>query len=709
MLAKIKHVNYELSWIKSYSAGFDNILEKNFEVAFIGYRLGKHSGLELIRNVSEVNPNTPLIFVSDIQSSHLDIEVINSGATDFILRSNLTPTLLERSIRFALNRKASEQKIRESKDELTRHLIDLRDTQERTEEQTSQYIEMAEELAMAKQELQEALQLAKEGERLLAENSPVGIWQISVDGYTLYVNASFRKLFEIDELEEIRGVTIDQFLLPEFQEPMRDAHMGWNNGKMSEIEVQAATRKSNKFLHLVISGVPLQSAGGIAQSVLATVVDITTRKEVEKNIQHMAHHDALTDLPNRVLFSDRLEVALANAKRAGKLAGVLFLDLDHFKDINDTLGHSIGDKLLKDVAQRLLHCARENDTVARLGGDEFAVVSTLLNDVEDIHHLTSRILTVLSEPFSLEGNEIHTGVSIGISIYPNNSDLPDQLLKFSDIALYEAKRDKRGSYQFFDYKMDVAVRERRTIEQNLRSAIDQKLFEVHYQPQVDLKSGDVIGAEALVRWPQEGGGWMPPTKFIPIAEGVGLIGTLGEWVLHTACEQVRNWQDQGWKEAKVAVNVSAAQLKDPNFVNSVNRILKDTNVQPEVLELEITESMVMDRIDEALEILNSLNDLKISLSIDDFGTGFSSFAYLKKLPVKKLKIDKSFIDDIPVNHDDCMIAKTIIDIGRNLNMKVIAEGVETQEQVDFLRDNGCDSVQGYFYGKPTPAKDFDFN
>jgi len=708
MLAQIDVHNYKLVCVTDYSDGVDVFLTQKFEVAFIGYKLGERNGLDFIREISEINVHIPLIFVSDIESKLLDIDVINAGASDFISRKNMTPVLLERSIRYALNRKHTEQNLRESKDELTRHMIDLRDSRERTEAQTIEYLNMAEELAIAKDEIEEALNLAKKNERLLAENSPVGIWQLSVDGYTIYMNASFRQLFEIDGLEDIRGVTCDQLVLPSFKQAMQNAQQNWNKGNMYEIEVQATSRKTGTLRYLVISGVPINSAGGIAQNILATVVDNTSRKEVEKNIRHMAQHDTLTGLPNRALFFDRLEVAISNAKRAGEFVGVFFLDLDHFKDINDTLGHDFGDMLLQEAAQRIRDCARDTDTVARLGGDEFAIISTFLSNVQDAHHLANRILKALSRPFHIQGQEIHTGGSIGISIYPNDANEPNRLLKFSDIALYEAKGTERGTYQFFDQQMDKEVQQRRAIEQELRSAIEMMKLDVHYQPQIDLNSGKVIGAEALLRWKHEDRGWIAPSLFIPIAEGGGLIGVLGEWVLQTACEQVRNWQDQGWDNAKVAVNVSAAQLKDQNFVQSVCNTLDDKRVRAEWLELEITESMIMERMEETLKILNALNDLKVTLSMDDFGTGFSSFAYLKKLLVGKLKIDKSFIQDIPENHDDCMIAKTIIDIGRNLNMKVIAEGVEEDEQGKFLLKNGCHSAQGYFYGKPVPAHEFDF-
>ncbi len=685
------------------------VAKKPLDVAIIGSGIDGGRGLELVKIIATVDTKLPMILLGDDDRPNLDVEAIECGATDYLSFKGMTAVLLDRSIRYAINRKRVELKLRESNDELIRHIFDLRDAKEQAESQNIAYLRMAEELASAKDELEDAFRNAEESERryrLLAENSPVGIWQLSSDGLTLYMNGAARAIFEIDRTEDLRGFTCDILFSEQDRELVRHMREEWARGNRRESEVRLFGGTSRKEKFAVLSGVPVLTAGGVAQSIMATIVDITERKQVEAQIQHLAQHDALTGLPNRSLFQDRLHLSLVTARRAGKKVGLLFLDLDHFKDINDTLGHPVGDRLLVDVAGRLNECVRETDTVARLGGDEFAVICPNLNEGEEVRHLAGRIITALGLPFLIDGETLHTATSIGISLFPSDTQDPEQLVRFADMALYDAKEHGRGTFRFFDARMDEAVRLRKDLENDLRSALEGEAFELHYQPQVRLDTGELIGAEALVRWRRGGGDLVSPANFIPVAESTGLILPIGEWVLRSACTQARQWQREGLPPFPVAVNLSTVQFRDRHLVPRVERILEETGLDSRFLELEITESMVMEDVERAIQAMRDLTDIGITLSIDDFGTGFSSLSYLRRFPVGRLKIDQSFVREILTNQDDVTIARSIIGLGHSLKLRVLAEGVESRDQAELLLSEGCDVAQGYYFGRPIHAADF---
>ena len=436
------------------------------------------------------------------------------------------------------------------------------------------------------------------------------------------------------------------------------------------------------------------------------ISDITERKIAEATIEKMALHDALTGLPNRTQFQMRLRDAIAQAKRTDLLVGVMLLDLDHFKQVNDTLGHPMGDQLLKMAAGRLRDCVRGSDTVARLGGDEFAVVSTNNKDVEGITALGQRIVEDMSKPFSIDGHDVYSAASIGITVYPDDHADTDQLLRNADLALYKAKDEGRGIYRLYDEEMDMAVRQRRSIEGELRLALDRGEFGLHYQPQIDVASGRIVGAEALIRWVHPERGNIPPSDFIAIAESTRLIVPMGRWVLNEACRQNKEWQDKGLPEICVSINASPIQFRHDSIAEHVAEALDRTGLAPKWLELEITEGIAMSRGEETTRILEQLRRRGVRLSIDDFGTGYSSLNYLKQFPVNRLKIDRSFVRDITEDWGDAAISSAVIQLGHIMNTKVIAEGVETVEQASFLVERGCDELQGYYFGKPMPAADF---
>ena len=433
---------------------------------------------------------------------------------------------------------------------------------------------------------------------------------------------------------------------------------------------------------------------------LATVRDISDRKVAEERVQYLAYYDALTELPNRTLLHDRLAKALADARRQKYKIALLFLDLDRFKDINDSLGHSVGDLLLQEVAERLKRFAREQDTVARLGGDEFLIMLTHVKDVPDAAVAAERLMDAMTAEFVVEGRHLNVSCSVGISIFPENGADCETLIKNADAAMYCAKENGGHNFRFFTDDMNAQAVERLTLESSLRLALDKKELFLMYQPQMNIASGKIIGLEALLRWQHPKLGLVPPDKFIRIAENCGLIVPIGEWVLRTACSQARKWQDEGLPAVSVAVNVSAVQFRQEDFCELIRRVLHETGLGPQYLELELTESLLLANEDVMLSVVEELKAIGVTLAIDDFGTGYSNFNYLRQFQVSKLKIDRSFIRDVAVNPDDAAITTAIISMAKSLHLKVIAEGVENEAQMSFLRAHQCDEIQGYYFSKP---------
>jgi len=425
------------------------------------------------------------------------------------------------------------------------------------------------------------------------------------------------------------------------------------------------------------------------------------RKRYQVQLEHQANYDSLTGLPNRTLLHDRLKQAVY-AQRTPRNIAVVFMDLDHFKFVNDSLGHSAGDKLLKAMGERLRATLREGDTVGRVGGDEFVLILADQNNEEVIFRAMQRISAKVAEPIMVEGKELYVTCSAGISLYPQDGPDVDTLLKNADAAMYRAKEHGRSNFQFYTSEMNDRVNERLALEGALRRALERQEFLLHYQQKVDLRSGAIIGAEALVRWMHPEWGLVRPARFISLAEETGLIVPLGEWVLREACRQTRAWLDQGLKPGTVSVNLSARQFRQQDLVRMVSRILEETGLEPARLEMELTESMVMHNVDAAIAILQGLKQLGVRLSVDDFGTGYSSLSYLKDLPIDTLKIDRSFVRDIGAGEeaDEGVLAQAIISLAHALHLKVIAEGVETDPQMRFLRRHSCDEVQGFFHGEP---------
>lgn len=470
---------------------------------------------------------------------------------------------------------------------------------------------------------------------------------------------------------------------------------------------------TERFVHTE-AGV-LAGSDGRPLLVTGTVQDITERKQTEKQMRYLAYYDSLTGLPNRIMFKEHLERAIAYAERQGRKLAALFLDLDRFKYINDTLGHSVGDKLLQEVGERLTQCVRKYDYVShhsdepsaiisRLGGDEFTILLDNLAEPQDAGKVAQRIIEMSMMPFELEGHEVFVTVSIGISVYPDDGRDLNTLIKNADTAMYHAKELGKNNFQFYTEVMNAAVFKRMKLENQLRKALDRGEFALHYQPQVDIASGRIIGLEALIRWHNAELGMVPPVDFIPLAEEIGLIIGIDEWVMTTACRQLRQWEEEGLPPMRMSVNVSGQHFRQKSLSATVRRVIEESGVAPHRLELELTEGILMKNAMETITTLNELKEMGVSLSVDDFGTGYSSLSYLTRFPLNVLKIDRSFVANVTVDTENAAIITAIIAMAHTLKLKIIAEGVETVEQMHFLCDHGCQEMQGYLFSRPLPAE-----
>jgi diguanylate cyclase (GGDEF)-like protein/PAS domain S-box-containing protein len=479
----------------------------------------------------------------------------------------------------------------------------------------------------------------------------------------------------------------------------------WSEGKACCFEAEVALANGETRVFDVLK-TPLFNADGSRSGLVEIGRDITERKTAAARIQHIAQHDGLTELPNRVLFQERLRDALEQSRRSGNLVALMLLDLDKFKDINDTLGHHVGDLLLRNVSKRLKTCVRQTDTVSRFGGDEFAVLLTNISSADDASTVAESILSSIAEPQLLDDNEVVCTASLGITLFPEDGMDPEQLLKNADLALYRSKSDGRSRYHFYVAEMDEEVRRRKSIARDLRMALADEQLNLFYQPLVDLASGEIVGAEALVRWSHPTRGMIPPASFIPIAERNELIFRLGRWVLRRACSQMRLWEKEGLGARKVSVNLSPAQFRHTELLDTIKEVIADTGIEPHQLQLEITETIAMTNFEYSIQVLKELRRLGVTIAIDDFGTGYSSLNYLKHFPVDKLKIDKSFITDLSGHPENAAIVRAIISLGHGIGARVNVEGVETFEQLSFMRDHACDECQGYYFSAPLPANDY---
>jgi diguanylate cyclase (GGDEF)-like protein/PAS domain S-box-containing protein len=639
---------------------------RTWDLVVSDYSMPQLNGLQVLERVRERRPELPFVLVSGAVGQETAVAAMKSGAGDYIMKDDLTRLVpaVRRELAEAGGRRA--RRLAESNLRASETLLNS-----------------------------------------IVNTAADGIIVIDESGMLEFVNAAIERMFGWKPLEVI-GRNFDSLLMPRstaggdrLATVIDGNTRGLSVGVGREVRAQ---RKDGSVFPMELTLGEMRIDGRIKYACIMR--DVTERKCAEERIHQLAHYDKLTGLPNRALFSQLLEQALAEAKYSKKQVAVLFIDLDRFKLINDSLSHDSGDMVLKQVARRLTEAQLKRNTIARFGGDEFVV---LMRDCEiptDAAEAAQRMLTAIAQPLLLEGQEYNLTASIGISAFPSDGENPQTILKNADIAMYRAKEHGKNNYQFYSSQMNLHSFERLVLERFLRHALDQDEFRVYYQPKVDLVSGCITGMEALLRWIHPAMGMISPTKFIPLAEETGLIVPIGAWVLKAACAQNKIWSDQGLPPLRVAVNLSARQFAQDDLHATILNVLEETGLAPELLELEITESVTMDNPEHAAALLRKLKALGIRLAIDDFGTGYSSLSYLKRFPIDNVKIDRSFIKDIPHDEDDVAITQAVIAMAHSLGLKVIAEGVESEEHVTFLRDHGCEQAQGYLFGAPMSAEEF---
>ncbi len=657
-------------------------------------RMPELDGLEVLATLKEQAPDTPIIVVSGTGVIGDAIEAIRRGAWNYLLKPIQDMSVLIHAISQALER--------------SRLIKENRAYQEHLEDEVTKRTEALQKAVGDLNQSHLQLQEKEEKYRSIFVNLQDVYFEMQLDGQITEVSPSVSH-FSLYRREDILGNNIDQ-LFPSAKNRDRLTSRLKNTGSVTDYEIYLQDKDGT----LVPCSLNARYQDNLEPpKICGTLRDITERKQAEARIEYLAYFDALTELPNRRLLLDRLEQNLSRARRYRHYGAMLFLDLDRFKNINDSLGHPVGDALLKEVARRMTLGLRNEDTVSRLGGDEFVMLLSELGDdpvtaAAKAQKKAEQIRESLAEKYQIMGHELHITPSIGVAMFPaseDNQEAGNDILRHADTAMYRAKDDGRDSIRFFLPSMQSAADDRLAIEKELRYALERDEISLYYQPQVDA-SGGIIGAETLVRWNHAERGFISPAVFIPVAEATGLILPIGEWILRHACRQLKTWADQGHDMPHLAVNVSPRQFRQPDFIQQICDILEETGADPNQLGLELTEGMVIDNIADTIEKMQGLKQLGIELSIDDFGTGYSSLAYLKKMPLDILKIDQSFVRDIESDANDAAIVETIIAMANHLDLKVIAEGVETEFELDFLERKGCKSFQGYLFSRPLPEQQF---
>jgi diguanylate cyclase (GGDEF)-like protein len=661
---------YSCSCISTGSKALAWLASNSASLIILDYTLPDMTGATLIDRMWELGCTTPFIMVTGLDDTNLAVQMMRTGACDYMIKDTSFINRLPMVVTRALHEAETRERLRHAE-------MSLRQSEKR---------------------LSRAQNIAR-----------MGSWEWDFITGEIYFS---------DELYRILGITPENHGKIELKWLFR--HVNRNDRAALRKAFFDTARNERPFNisfrinsvtdgEIVISSLGEMQSGdnGKVRLFSGTTLDITARIRAESEIQQLISYDSLTALPNRNLLHDRLTLTMAQANRDRQLVGVLYLDLDRFKGVNETLGHRVGDLLLQKIAGRLKACVQESDTLARLGGDEFVIVLAGINDVETISSTAKKIQTLVYEPIMIENQEIYTTASIGIAVYPMDGEDSHTLLKHADLAMYQAKEFNRNNFQFFSDEMNTRVLHRMKLEITMRKALEREEFFLLYQPQVNANNGRIVGVEALLRWNHPELGVVAPDKFIYLAEETGFIVPIGDWVLQTACCQNKAWQDKGLPPVRMAVNLSARQFAQSGLDETISTILLESGLAPQWLELEITESTIMKNAETNISILTRLNDMGIDLAIDDFGTGYSSLAYLKHFPINRLKIDRSFVQDITTNPDDATIAEIIITMAKTLKLSVIAEGVETRAQADFLSFHNCEEMQGFFFSRPIPAAELE--
>jgi diguanylate cyclase (GGDEF)-like protein/PAS domain S-box-containing protein len=640
----------------------EQALKKKWDIIISDYSMPRFAGDEALKMVRKLGMDIPFIFVSGTIGEVAATEAMRVGAQDYVMKTNLNRLVpaVQRELQEVENRGRLKQRV--------------------------------------------------QSDQVILNSIEDAVLSADISGNVTYLNLAAETMTGWP-CKEAAGRPIAEIfqVLDATSREITPTPLQMADGKNQTVHLPQyciLIRRNGVEIPIEHSVSPIRDNRGDVVGALTVVRDLTVARAMTLQIAHLAQHDGLTGLPNRMLLNDRIKQAIALASRHMKKLAVLFLDLDGFKHINDSLGHQIGDKLLQSIAKRLVDCLRAPDTISRQGGDEFLVLLSEMDQSDEAATMARRILESVAVAHSIGPHTLHVTTSIGLSVYPDDGLDAETLIKNADIAMYQAKENGRQTYEFFTPAMNARAVERQSIEESLRHALDRQEFTLHYQPQVNLKSGEITGAEALIRWTHPIRGLLPPDKFIPIAEDCGLILPISNWVLGEACKQARAWADAGLPLTTMAVNISAREFRSEHFLERVLAVLEDTGLDPKCLELELTESALMKRAEHAESILKTLRERGVQIAVDDFGTGYSSLSYLTKFSVDTIKIDQSFVRKIATSPSEATIVTAVISMGRSLKMRVVAEGVETQEELAFLQANQCEEAQGYYFSRPVHPQEF---
>ena len=649
--------------VKTLAEGIRRLRGKEFWAIFLNLSLPDSQGVETFDKLAlaQAVPGVPTLVIAGAKEVGVALEAMRRGAKDYLLEDHLDRDSIVRATRNMAERKTAEE------------------------------------------------MLFTENERAQVTLNSIGDAVLSTDlqGKVTYLNAVAEKITGWTR-EEAAGKDIDEVFViidgstrEPCANPLRTAIR--KNRTVGLTPNCLLIRRDGAEFAIDDSAAPIHDRHGVATGAVIVFHDVSVARAMEAEMSHLAQYDILTNLPNRTLLQDRLTQGIATASRNDSRIAVLFLDLDGFKNINDSLSHATGDRLLQLVAKRLLAAVRTSDTVCRLGGDEFVILLSEVAHAGDAGVKAGKILSALSPPFEMEQNTLRITGSVGVSTYPEDGRSAELLIRNADLAMYQAKEKGRSNYQFFEKRMNVRAVARQSIERDLRFALERDELVMHYQPKVDLRTGGITGVEALLRWQHPERGLVGPLQFISIAEDCGLMLPIGQWVLRESCRQAKAWQEAGLLPVEMAVNVSSVEFRNDKFLEGISTILKETGLEPRYLELELTESVLMQHAEFTVPVLQKLKGMGVRLAIDDFGTGYSSLSYLRQFPIDTLKVDQSFTHEINADTDEATIISAAINMGCHLKHRVIAEGVETAEQLAFLRAHGCDEGQGYYFGRPRPA------
>jgi diguanylate cyclase (GGDEF)-like protein/PAS domain S-box-containing protein len=658
MLRKVHEPSFTIVQSQSLSEGLQLLQKSSFDIVLLDLGLPDSNGMDSVLEIRKHSPTIPIIVFTGIADDEVALKALHLDVQDYLTKGQLDPNLLARSIRYAIERKRAVEELRNSEARFRR----------------------------------------------LSESGIIGIVYFDAEGRIIDANDKFLEMIGSNR-EELTGGRVRRWIRlvpPEWNRRMREAYSEFKaTDRITPYETEYLKRDGSRFWGLFGAAKLEGQADGIA-----FIVDITERKRLEEEITHMAHHDVLTGLPNRRLFMELIRFEIAEARRNRKKTGLLFLDLDRFKEVNDTLGHEAGDQLLKTVAERLRSAIRDSDAVARMGGDEFSILLAGITRPEDITEIARKILDAFKEKSVIAGHEFTITTSMGISVYPDDSESIESLFRYADIALYHAKNRGRNTFEFYNPDINRRSVERLKFENALRRTVARRELMVHYQPLIDIGTGRIVSAEALVRWKHPKMGILDAKRFIKTAESMGIITDIDEWVLRTACLQLKKLLDAGYAPFFIAANLSSRVFQNPGFADMITRVLDETGVPPNLVDIEMTESIAVVDIERTIDRLHELTQKGIRITIDDFGTGYSSLSYLKRLPIQRLKIDQTFVKDIAVDPDDRAIVGAVTAMAHQMKLSVVAEGVETADQLYFLTETRCDEAQGYLFNRPLPPEEF---